>query len=291
MMRKLWRGAPARSAAAWGVSSRRGQRLACEASKRREVSAARSHASSTCPDAPSSSSSSSALDRRSASSTGASRRPSLRIAVDIDEVLAQFLAQLNVFYAQEFGTRFSLEHYSKYYFAPVWGVHDDKSNAIVHAFFETALFRDIEPVPGALEACRRLKDDLGCDLVVVTSRQNAVRTQTIEWVSRHFPEIFSDLHMCNHFALEGDVVAKSDVCKRIGAHVLIDDNPGYALDCASEGVPSLLFDWDGKYPWSKDGRTQGEELITTVASWREVEDAVAKILAAQQANSPKLPSV
>jgi hypothetical protein len=39
--------------------------------------------------------------------------------------------------------------------------------------------------------------------------------------------------------------------RSIGAHVLIDDNVGYALDCADAGIHVLLYDWEGSYPWSK----------------------------------------
>ena len=41
------------------------------------------------------------------------------------------------------------------------------------------------------------------------------------------------------------------LCRSIGAHVLIDDNPGYAIDCATAGINVLLYDWEGNYPWSK----------------------------------------
>jgi hypothetical protein len=33
--------------------------------------------------------------------------------------------------------------------------------------------------------------------------------------------------------------------------VLIDDNVGYAMDCADAGINVLLYDWEESYPWSK----------------------------------------
>jgi hypothetical protein len=42
-------------------------------------------------------------------------------------------------------------------------------------------------------------------------------------------------------------------CRSIGADVLIDDNVGYAMDCADAGIQVLLFDWEHSYPWSKLG--------------------------------------
>jgi hypothetical protein len=40
-------------------------------------------------------------------------------------------------------------------------------------------------------------------------------------------------------------------CRTIDAHVLIDDNVGYAMDCADAGINVLLYDWEESYPWSK----------------------------------------
>ena len=37
----------------------------------------------------------------------------------------------------------------------------------------------------------------------------------------------------------------------IGASVLIDDNPRYAVECATAGIDVLLYDWNLSYPWSK----------------------------------------
>ncbi len=41
------------------------------------------------------------------------------------------------------------------------------------------------------------------------------------------------------------------MCRDIGATVLIDDNPRYAVECASAGIDVLLYDWNDSYPWSK----------------------------------------
>jgi len=57
--------------------------------------------------------------------------------------------------------------------------------------------------------------------------------------------------------------------------VLIDDNVGYALDCAHSGIGVLLFDWEGSYPWSKLPRELEHANITVVRSWGEVERALA----------------
>ena len=39
--------------------------------------------------------------------------------------------------------------------------------------------------------------------------------------------------------------------RTIGAGLLIDDNPSYAVECAAAGIHVLLYDWNLSYPWSK----------------------------------------
>jgi hypothetical protein len=65
---------------------------------------------------------------------------------------------------------------------------------------------------GALHSLQRLAAT--CDLVVVTSRQHCIRQPTLEWIERHFPGVFAEVHFGNHWALEGQSKAKSEICRR-----------------------------------------------------------------------------
>lgn len=65
---------------------------------------------------------------------------------------------------------------------------------------------------GALHSLQRLAAT--CDLVVVTSRQHCIRGPTLEWIERHFPGVFAEVHFGNHWALEGQSKAKSEICRR-----------------------------------------------------------------------------
>ena len=65
---------------------------------------------------------------------------------------------------------------------------------------------------GALHSLQRLAAT--CDLVVVTSRQHCIREPTLQWIERHFPGVFAEVHFGNHWALEGQSKAKSEICRR-----------------------------------------------------------------------------
>lgn len=116
-------------------------------------------------------------------------------------------------------------------------------------FFESRYFNeDLMPLPSAYEALLKLKQHF--DLHVVTSRQNKVKNITFQWIERHFPDIFSEIHLANHYSREGKSRTKSEICHSIGACLLIDDSAKYAIQCVHDNIPVLLF---GQYGWNQWG--------------------------------------
>lgn len=198
-------------------------------------------------------------------------RRRLRIAVDVDEVIAQFVLALNNFCDEEHDMQYKVSDYSVYDFKTVWNCSQQESNELVHAFFESKHFHHGVPViPGAEASLRRLGKS--CDLMVVTSRQHVIQEPTLIWLDQNFPGVFPEVHFGNHFALEGTSRKKSEICREIKADVLIDDNPGYAMDCAEAGMQVLLFDWNLKYPWAKTEECGPHHSnITRVSDWAAVE--------------------
>ncbi|KAM7276232.1 hypothetical protein ACFE04_018098 [Oxalis oulophora] len=148
-------------------------------------------------------------------------------------------------------------------------------------FFKSPYFKKgIHPIPGAREALHQLSRF--CNLSVVTSRQNAIKDHTIQWIENHYPGLFKEIHFGNHFALDGKSKPKSKICSQsllngpiydmsLGAKVLIDDNPRYALECAEIGIRVLLFYYENSYPWCKTDSVDQHPLVTKVHNWGEVE--------------------
>lgn len=46
-----------------------------------------------------------------------------------------------------------------------------------------------------------------------SSRQNAIKDHTIEWIEKHYPGVFQEIHFGNHFALDGQSRPKSEICR------------------------------------------------------------------------------
>ncbi|XP_047307818.1 uncharacterized protein LOC124911385 [Impatiens glandulifera] len=193
------------------------------------------------------------------------------VAVDVDEVLGNFVSTLNLFIADRYSLNHSVSEYHVYEFAKIWNCTRDEANIRVHEFFKTPYFkRGIQPIPGAQEALQKLSRF--CNFSVVTSRQNAIKDDTIEWIEKHYPGLFQDIHFGNHFCLEGQSRTKSEICSSVGAKILIDDNPRYAAECAEAGMGVLLFDYENSYPWCKTESVWEHPLITKVHNWKQVED-------------------
>ncbi|VFQ92522.1 unnamed protein product [Cuscuta campestris] len=192
------------------------------------------------------------------------------VAVDIDEVLGNFVSAISQFIAERYSLHQAVSEYHVYEFAKIWRCSKDEANIRVHEFFESSYFKTaIHPIPGAQQAIRNLSKV--CNMSIVTSRQYAIQDHTIEWINKHYPDLFQKIYFGNHFALNGKSIPKSEICRSLGAKVLIDDNPGYAIECAEAGIKVLLFDYENSYPWSKTEFVNGHPLITRVHNWEEVE--------------------
>ncbi|KAK9697424.1 hypothetical protein RND81_08G036500 [Saponaria officinalis] len=192
------------------------------------------------------------------------------VAVDVDEVLGNFVSALNRFIADRYSSSHSVSEYHVYEFFKIWKCSRDEADIRVHEFFKTCYFKNgIHPLPGAQKALAKLSRF--CNLSVVTSRQNVIKDHTLEWIEKHYPGRFDEIHFGNHFALDGESRPKSEICRSMGAKVLIDDNPRYAIECAEVGIRVLLFDYENSYPWCKTGSICQHPLVTKVHNWEEVE--------------------
>ncbi|KAE8689170.1 Lysine-ketoglutarate reductase/saccharopine dehydrogenase bifunctional enzyme [Hibiscus syriacus] len=196
------------------------------------------------------------------------------VAVDVDEVLGNFVSALNRFIADRYSLNHTVSEYHVYEFFRIWNCSRDEADIRVHEFFKTPYFKKgIHPLPGAHMALHKLSRF--CSLSVVTSRQNVIKDHTIEWLEKHYPGLFQEIHFGNHFALDGKSRPKSKICRSLGAKILIDDNPRYALECAQVGIRVLLFDFENSYPWCKTQSAEEHPLVTKVHNWEEVERQIA----------------
>ena len=203
----------------------------------------------------------------------------LVVAVDLDEVLGEFVPSLLSFHNAHYGTSLQLSSFHSYLFHEVWGGSFDDAVAKVHLFFASPYFLDMPPIPEAAPTLRALLPH--CRFHVVTARQHSIEAQTRQWLHRHYPHIFSSILLGNHFSHAGRQRSKADMCQEVGARVLIDDSATHARAVAGVVDHVLLYDRDAAYMWSKGTPEHDAPMppnVRRVHSWAEIHHFLASLL-------------
>lgn len=186
----------------------------------------------------------------------------MKIGVDLDEVLADFLSALIMFHNYKNGTSFRRDHFHSYKVYEIWGGTYDDTIKEIYEFYETKYFDDIKPIPGSIENIEVLSRNN--DLVVITSRQNDISQKTLNWIDRYFKNGFSGIFFTNDNSRHGDIINKSQICINSGVDFMIEDYLIYAAECAKSVKKVFLLD----SPWNKTDELP--KNISRVYSWSEI---------------------
>lgn len=189
----------------------------------------------------------------------------LVIAVDCDDVLLPSSERFVALYNQRYGTNVELDgaHNPS---NPAWQASDELR---ARRFDEITLSEEhflIKPFDDAIDVCRRLSDSH--DLHLVTARPNQTMLVTLAMLNEYFPGVFTEIE---HVGLDGN---KGEVCRRLAAHVLIDDNYRHLAAARLCGVANTI--WFGCYPWQGEAAGTGD---VRCYNWKEIESEIHRIAA------------
>ena len=168
-----------------------------------------------------------------------------RVAVDIDDVLADTTDALRLHVIDATGVELTIEDYRKHE-VPYWGYYEHVwTQAGITDHSHLRVFQDkmvddqsaIEVIPGAPEAMDVLKNSF--DLVALTSREPAMQAATEAWLGKYFRGVFSDIVMLNHPHLASKT--KGQACIELRARTLVDDSPDHCVSAEELGVGALFF--------------------------------------------------
>lgn len=167
----------------------------------------------------------------------------MRIGVDVDEVLGEFLRSMLPWLAREHDMRVAWEEMHTYEFYKAWGVEYGRARELIDRFLESDAFKHLDVVPGSRRAIDELAGDH--DVYVVTSRPEYVAGVTRWWLDRHYPG-FDEVLFTNQHGF-GEATTKHALVEEYGLDVHVDDSPGYASNVVREaGRPAVLFN----KPWN-----------------------------------------
>jgi len=148
----------------------------------------------------------------------------LRIAIDMDEVIADFLPKHLAVYNRDYDERLTPEDLvgTKLRF-----LRPERENAITEYLRDPSFFRDLAPTPHSRDVVRELSERFEVFIATAAMEFPSSFTAKYEWLREHFDFLDDD-----HYVFCGD---KSI----IHADFLIDDNPKHFKRFSGR---ALLFD-------------------------------------------------
>ena len=188
----------------------------------------------------------------------------LVIAVDCDDVLVPSTQKIVALYNQQYGTNVQLDgaHVSK---NPDWQASREDIAERIYDIQLMNEYVEMLPFDDAIRCCRELMRNH--ELHLVTARPGRIMHTTLAMLEKYFPGVFTEIE---HVGLDG---SKGEVCQRLKADVLIDDNYKHLVSARECGVDSLV--WFGDYPWQTQVDASGGAM--RCRSWYEVQDEIKRI--------------
>jgi 5'(3')-deoxyribonucleotidase len=183
------------------------------------------------------------------------------IAVDCDDVLVETAPLILAHYNKMYGTHLELKDmYSRD--LRVWDVPDAATAiARVEEYLKTDEYRRALPLREAIDVTKQLARYH--ELHIVTGRTEYLAVATQDMLDQYFPGIFQSIEYTGFF---GDkACSKADVCRHLGADLLIDDHLHHAEAVANVGIGVLLF---GDYPWNRADKLPAN--MRRVKDWYEI---------------------
>jgi 5'(3')-deoxyribonucleotidase len=188
----------------------------------------------------------------------------LVIAVDCDDVLINTTEYFMSQYNQRYGTLVALENAYR---------HDDPSfNATRDQIYErfnvianSDEFGRLIPRADAVCSIRRLARSH--ELHLLTARQALQERATVRMLNEYFLNSFTEAHYLHQDS-------KGEMCKTLGADVIIDDNAKHLAEAKRCGIKERI--WFGSYPWQMHDELF-DGFTSRAANWNEVEKIVDQL--------------
>lgn len=200
----------------------------------------------------------------------------LVIAVDCDDVLVPTAEAIVKDYNSRYATNVELRHMYQPASIDTWGTDsDDEAIKRVNGFLRSEAHAQIKPLPEAVEAIRALSKVH--ELHLITGRASFLEAVTAQMIDTYFRGCFSSVEHTNYIITSDDKAAvrrtKGEVCRNIGADILIDDHIHHGVSVLEAGLEEVII--FGDYPWS-----QGQALVDGMVrcgSWEETLVEIEKV--------------
>jgi len=175
----------------------------------------------------------------------------LRIGVDIDNVIAQFVPAYLERHNKKHRTNFTIYDIKSYYLCDWLNIPEEE---IVKNIFEMQVggeYMLLKPVPNVSKYINILKEK-GHEIILITNRVNA--DDTILWLkiqNVHFDKLFT-------------IKSKSWILDLLHLDYYIEDNPNNAYTANKKGIKTIIFN----QPWNR--MVKETDTMKRAKNWKQV---------------------
>jgi uncharacterized HAD superfamily protein len=197
--------------------------------------------------------------------------PLTRIAIDIDDVIADTLGAVHIWANAKAGASFELHHYhtdDEYwdYYNNIWARHGFEGKLVFEDFLDEMIVdqSNIRPNDDAKRVIKALMKKY--EVVFLTARPPAVQEETRKWLDKNIDTSIPLYLACNPI-LNETALSKGEMCNELGVGLLIDDNIDNCNSALDHEVEAIVY---GHYGWNKNA----PDSMTRCLNWAAVLEQV-----------------
>ncbi len=193
----------------------------------------------------------------------------MKIGIDIDEVLVDFVGGFLDFFNGKYGGSLKKEDCGQEVrFHEFLGISKEASIGLFKEFDKHPGSKLVEVIEGAREGIEELSKNH--EIILITARPKDIEGSTRELLECNFPGVkFNILFLGMSHSTEKKL-AKAKTCIDENVDIMIDDDSDNAMDCAGNGIRCFLFD----KPWNRNVK---HEKISRVLSWKEIVEKIREM--------------
>lgn len=189
------------------------------------------------------------------------------IAIDCDDVLSETIDALLEHYdynikgktiTRDLVTAHEFDNIEEYSYS-----FEERYEKDLDFFLNHDALNKIKPVKWAKEKLLEFKEKW-YKMYVVTWRPEELRQHTNDWIDMHYPNFFEDIFFLNLDKPTG--TPKSEICMKINAKFLVDDDLRFSKDVAKNWIKVYLMD----KPWNQDYKENIDKWIVKIKDWNEI---------------------
>lgn len=182
------------------------------------------------------------------------------LCLDIDGVLADTRMGLARYCSLELGATVDPIALEKFKVRDLLGISGERAHRLVCGFYNLG-YRAFSPYQDSVNVVERLSHFY--DLYAISGRPYHLEEGTREWIQRTFQNSIREVLFARAHDLKTPKSrsTKGEICEKLGARFMVDNDSVYSLDCLKRGIPVLYFHGD---------KPLVHPLAIEVASWRDV---------------------